>query len=121
MNEDHANTKRSRTGRLEPSIPREEDLAMPMRSRTRTTITFLCGFLLLQGCNVGPKYSRPSPSAEIPATFKEVTPEDLKQMDGWKVAQPQDSTLHGKWWEIFGDPELNSLEDQVDISNQNVA
>jgi NodT family efflux transporter outer membrane factor (OMF) lipoprotein len=42
-------------------------------------------------------------------------------MDGWKVAQPQDSALHGKWWEIFGDPELNALEEQVSISNQNVA
>jgi NodT family efflux transporter outer membrane factor (OMF) lipoprotein len=42
-------------------------------------------------------------------------------MDGWKVAQPQDSALHGKWWEILGDPQLNSLEERVDISNQNVA
>jgi NodT family efflux transporter outer membrane factor (OMF) lipoprotein len=42
-------------------------------------------------------------------------------MDGWKVAQPQDSALHGKWWEIFGDPQLNALEEQVSISNQNVA
>lgn len=94
---------------------------MPMRSWKRTTITVFCGLLLLEGCDVGPKYNRPSSSAQIPATFKEVTPEDLKQMDGWKVAQPQDSALHGKWWEVFGDPELNSLEDQVNIANQNVA
>ena len=42
-------------------------------------------------------------------------------MDGWKVAKPQDSALHGKWWEILGDPQLNALEEQVNISNQNVA
>jgi NodT family efflux transporter outer membrane factor (OMF) lipoprotein len=42
-------------------------------------------------------------------------------MDGWKVAQPRDSALHGKWWEILGDPQLNTLEEQVNISNQNVA
>jgi NodT family efflux transporter outer membrane factor (OMF) lipoprotein len=42
-------------------------------------------------------------------------------MDGWKVAQPQDSALHGKWWEVLGDPQLNALEEQVKISNQNVA
>jgi NodT family efflux transporter outer membrane factor (OMF) lipoprotein len=42
-------------------------------------------------------------------------------MDGWKVAQPQDSALHGDWWKIFGDPQLNGLEEQVSISNQNVA
>ena len=58
---------------------------------------------------------------QAPGTYKEVTPDDLKKMDGWKVAQPQDSALHGKWWEIFGDPQLNALEEQVNISNQNVA
>jgi outer membrane protein TolC len=62
-----------------------------------------------------------APSVDTPGTFKEVTPDDLKKMDGWKVAQPQDSALHGKWWEIFGDPQLNALEEQVSISNQNVA
>ena len=58
---------------------------------------------------------------QAPGTYKEVTPDDLKKMDGWKVAQPQDSALHGKWWEILGDPQLNTLEEQVNISNQNVA
>jgi NodT family efflux transporter outer membrane factor (OMF) lipoprotein len=58
---------------------------------------------------------------QTPGTFKEVTPDDLKKMDGWKVAQPQDSALHGKWWEILGDSQLNALEEQVNISNQNVA
>ena len=95
-----------------------------MQSKTwmrSSAAALLCGALLLQGCDVGPKYNRPAPSAPVPATFKEVTPDDLKQMDGWKVAQPQDATLHGKWWEIFGDPQLNALEEQVNISNQNVA
>lgn len=79
----------------------------------------VCAALLLQGCNVGPKYNRPS--AQTPASFKEVTPEDLKKMDGWKVAEPKDTTLRGKWWELFGDAELDSMEEQVAVSNQNVA
>jgi NodT family efflux transporter outer membrane factor (OMF) lipoprotein len=58
---------------------------------------------------------------QAPGTFKEVTPDDLKKMDGWKVAQPQDSALRGKWWEILGDAQLNALEEQINISNQNVA
>jgi NodT family efflux transporter outer membrane factor (OMF) lipoprotein len=70
-------------------------------------------------CTVGPKYHVP-PTPDPPA-FKELTPETQKDVDGWKQAQPQDSALHGKWWEIFGDPELNSLEDQVNVSNQNIA
>jgi len=28
--------------------------------------------------------------------------------------------LRGKWWEIFNDPELNSLEEQLNINNQNI-
>ncbi len=36
------------------------------------------------------------------------------------MAQPADAKLRGKWWEIFNDPELNALEDQLDINNQNI-
>jgi NodT family efflux transporter outer membrane factor (OMF) lipoprotein len=92
---------------------------MCVKSMARMASVLLCSFALLAGCNVGPKYNRPP--VATPASFKEVTPDDLKNMDGWKVAQPQDSTLHGKWWEIFQDPELNALEEQVNISNQNIA
>ncbi len=94
---------------------------MKPTNRIRAAATLLCAALLIQGCDVGPKYKRPAPSAPVPATFKEVTPDDLQKMDGWKVAQPQDSALHGKWWEIFGDAHLNALEEQVNVSNQNVA
>jgi NodT family efflux transporter outer membrane factor (OMF) lipoprotein len=89
--------------------------------KMRVATAALCGTLLLifPGCVVGPKYNRPAMQA--PGTYKEVTPDDLKKMDGWKVAQPQDSALHGKWWETLGDPQLNALEEQVNISNQNVA
>ena len=61
------------------------------------------------------------PTVAAPPAYKELTPENLKDTDGWKVAQPSDATLRGKWWEIFGDPQLNSLEDQVSVSNQNIA
>src|SRR5271157_4566509 len=66
---------------------------------------------LLFACTVGPNYVKPT--TEVPAAYKE--------MDGWKVAQPRDEILRGAWWEIFNDPELNRLEEQVNISNQNVA
>jgi NodT family efflux transporter outer membrane factor (OMF) lipoprotein len=61
---------------------------------------------------VGPKYQRP-PLPAAPA-FKEQPPA------GWKEAQPSDSQLKGKWWEIYNDPALNALEEQVSVSNQNV-
>ncbi|MGB2677476.1 MAG: efflux transporter outer membrane subunit [Candidatus Acidiferrum sp.] len=92
---------------------------MKATNKMRVAAALLCGSVLFQGCDVGPKYNRPA--AKVPATFKEVTPDDLQKMDGWKVAQPQDAALHGNWWEIFGDSQLNALEEQVNISNQNVA
>jgi NodT family efflux transporter outer membrane factor (OMF) lipoprotein len=73
----------------------------------------------LAGCTVGPKYH--TPTADTPAAYKELTPTDYKNTEGWKVAQPKDDALRGKWWEIFGDPQLNALEEKVNVSNQNIA
>ncbi|HEY2457368.1 MAG TPA: efflux transporter outer membrane subunit [Candidatus Acidoferrum sp.] len=74
--------------------------------------------MLLFGCEVGPKYSR----ATAPTTpaFKEAPPQSFTEAGNWKTAQPDDQTLRGKWWEVFGDPELNDLEEQLTISNQNL-
>ena len=73
--------------------------------------------VLLTGCNVGPKYIPPTMTA--PAAFKE-SPAQFKGSDAWSVANPQDATLRGKWWEIYNEPELNALEDQLNIDNQNI-
>src|SRR5206468_12927034 len=53
--------------------------------------------------------------------FKELTPEQFKQTDGWKTAEPKDDAIRGKWWEMFGDTNLNVLEEEVNTSNQSVA
>ncbi len=72
--------------------------------------TLSCIVLLLAGCAVGPDYKRPA--VETPAAYKEA--------GDWKPAQPQDEAPRGKWWEIYGDDELNELVAQVEVSNQNV-
>ena len=72
--------------------------------------------LMLGGCVVGPKYTRPA--APVAPEFKEQGPSTFKEMDGWKTAQPSDQTIRGKWWELFRDPQLNGLEEQVDSANQ---
>src|SRR5271156_116992 len=74
--------------------------------------------LCLSGCVVGPKYHAPAPDVSAPA-YKE-TPSESKETGDWTVAQPSDAMLRGKWWEIFNDPELNALEEQLDINNQNI-
>jgi NodT family efflux transporter outer membrane factor (OMF) lipoprotein len=84
-----------------------------------TSVVALCGIALLTGCTVGPKYVRPT--AQAPAAYKELTPADMQVTDGWKVAQPQDDVIRDKWWEVFNDPQLNALEEQVNVSNQNIA
>ncbi len=76
--------------------------------------------LLLAGCMVGPKYHQPAATVQPPpAAYKEL-PAQNPPAGEWKVAQPQDAMLHGKWWEIYSDPELNALEDQLNINNQNI-
>jgi NodT family efflux transporter outer membrane factor (OMF) lipoprotein len=71
---------------------------------------------LLASCTVGPKYTKASvPSA--PA-YSEQPPDSYKEVNGWKPAQPGDSKLRGKWWELYEDPQLNALEEQVGVANQ---
>ena len=76
----------------------------------------LVGFaaLLLSSCMVGPDYLKPS----VPMTpaYKESPPPG----DGWKIAQPSDHTPRGNWWEMFGDPQLNALAEQVAVANQDL-
>jgi NodT family efflux transporter outer membrane factor (OMF) lipoprotein len=76
--------------------------------------------LLLTGCMVGPKYHVPPATATAPPPAYKESPTQFQDTDGWKVAQPQDAMLHGKWWEIYNDPELNTLEDKLNIDNQNI-
>jgi NodT family efflux transporter outer membrane factor (OMF) lipoprotein len=75
--------------------------------------------LLAASCTVGPKYVRPT-SPPSP-NFKEPAPESYKEFAGWKSGQPRDNITRGKWWEIFGDQELNALEDQIDVNSQTIA
>src|SRR3984885_6305534 len=67
---------------------------------------------------VGPKYVKPT--VPVAPGFKEQPPESFKESDGWKTAQPHDQALRGNWWEIFGDPQLNALEEEVTLSNQDL-
>ena len=81
--------------------------------------------LLLTGCHVGPKYTRPAATVTAPpVAYKEApatTPAQSAADNGdWKPAAPQDAMLRGKWWEIYGDTELNALEDELNINNQTI-
>jgi len=87
------------------------NIAIVFRRQTKWPLLLvLVGALQFVGCAVGPKYKTPVTPA--PPTYKE--------MGNWKTAQPSDQNLGGNWWEIFQDTQLNSLEQQVNVSNQNL-
>ena len=75
--------------------------------------------LLVSGCTVGPNYQRPS--APTAPAFKETAvpvPPPNPPGGGWKQVSPNDSALRPNWWEIYQDPQLDKLEQQVAVSNQ---
>lgn len=76
----------------------------------RTRLMLLSALPLLASCAAGPDYVRPN--VTTPAAYKEA--------GDWKPAQPADHLERGKWWQAFGDAALDALEEQVDISNQNI-
>ena len=85
--------------------------SMPFSARAKWAAVLLVAVALpLIGCAVGPKYKTPA----IP------TPPTYKELGDWKTAQPSDQNLGGNWWEIFQDQQLNRLEQDVNVSNQNL-
>jgi NodT family efflux transporter outer membrane factor (OMF) lipoprotein len=102
--------------------PRVEPRTRLMNIRRQITLAaaIAATFTLVAGC-VGPAYVKPK--VDTPTAFKESSPAAYQGADpgAWQPAQPQDAALKGKWWEVFGEPELNGLEDQLNINNQNIA
>jgi NodT family efflux transporter outer membrane factor (OMF) lipoprotein len=85
--------------------------------KMRVLLAIGCMFLLA-ACMVGPKYKQPS--APVSSAYKEQSPQMLQESDQWKISHPNTDALRSKWWEIFGDSQLNALEEQVTVSNQNL-
>jgi NodT family efflux transporter outer membrane factor (OMF) lipoprotein len=89
----------------------------------KSTVSFVSlALVLLGGCRVGPKYVVPTAPAAAPE-YKESSPAAYSKAPAgaWQPAKPEDAMLKGKWWEVFNEPELNGLEEQLDINNQNIA
>ncbi|HTV81710.1 MAG TPA: efflux transporter outer membrane subunit [Acidobacteriaceae bacterium] len=98
---------------------------VPRPARRRASRRILCVLssalcaLSLAGCMVGPKYHAPVPPRISAQNYKESTV-NFRNQPGWKVANPNAPMLQGNWWEIFHEPELNALEDQLNINNQTI-
>jgi NodT family efflux transporter outer membrane factor (OMF) lipoprotein len=74
---------------------------------------------LAAACAVGPTYTKPT--VPTPSAYKEPLAAEASAGGPWKAAEPRDELPRGRWWEVFGDPQLNALEEEVAASNPNVA
>jgi NodT family efflux transporter outer membrane factor (OMF) lipoprotein len=70
----------------------------------------LAGLLAVAGCAIGPNYHRPAVA----------TPPAFRESEGWAPISPKDTIDRGAWWSIYSDPQLDALEQKVNLSNQNV-
>jgi len=74
-------------------------------------VVVLSALAVTASCTVvGPDYVRPSVS--VPPAYKETGDAKAGQAG---VALPR-----SRWWELFGDPELNALVEQVEVGNQTI-
>ena len=83
------------------------------------TIAAMALMAVVSGCHVGPRYSPPAALSVTAPNYKESTV-NFQDQPGWKVASPQDAMIRGKWWEVFNEPELNALEEELVVNNQNI-
>lgn len=103
---------------------RRHERAMTMRVTIRregklAAAVVLAAAALVSGCRVGPAYHVPASPTTTAPNYKESTV-NFHDQDGWKVASPQEAAIRGNWWEIFNEPELNALEEQLNANNQNI-
>lgn len=92
-----------------------------MQSEHKTSfgwVALAAACMLLSACNPAPHYVKPP--ANLPPAFKEAVPQQYKEGTGWKIAEPGDDKIRAKWWEMYNDPQLNALEEQVRVSNQSI-
>ncbi|MFY9458882.1 MAG: TolC family protein, partial [Aquabacterium commune] len=100
----------------------------PSHALSATALAVLAT-LVLAGCNTAP--AKPDARIAVPEAYKEgpalaaAQATDLAQpaADGsrWKPAEPAEAQARGAWWEAFGDPTLNQLEQQAEAANPGLA
>jgi len=75
-----------------------------------TAILLPVGALLVGACSLAPSYDAPPalPESQVDA---------YREAGEWLPAAPADTAARGPWWEAFGDPRLNELQQQLDQSN----
>src|SRR3954452_14301704 len=124
-----ASARRSRTPEERTTMKRFEILSGWGRAAASGLL-----LALLAACSVEPTYKRPE--VDTPTAFKEApvaasgasaasaasgaSGASAQDTGTWKTAQPADDAHRGEWWKIFGDPQLDALEEQAAAANQDL-
>lgn len=84
-----------------------------MRMRDSSVVfSAACVALFLAGCASRGRYTPPAPIVPAATNYKET--------GNWKTAEPGDELSKGDWWQIYNDPQLSALEEEAEVSNQNL-
>lgn len=86
------------------------------------SLVSLMVLMSLSGCQM----IKPEPSPNINIQQKLSNPNqyglDAKNWEtkDWKIAQPSDTLEKGEWWQVFNDPQLNQLVNQLNSQNVSI-
>ena len=75
----------------------------------------LAAMAALSACSLAPTYQKPDVGA-LPASFAGQTRDGM-----WSPAHPADTASRGPWWSVYGNPELDRLEQQLDAANPSLS
>ncbi|MEX3964584.1 efflux transporter outer membrane subunit [Paraburkholderia sp. EG286B] len=79
----------------------------PIKIALRRAGVLLALVAPLAACSLAPTYSPP----------KTVLPDSYQGTGPFVLARPGDQLSRGPWWEVFKDPQLDTLERELDASN----
>ena len=87
---------------------------------TGTAVLLLTAVTTYAALKVGPDYV--PPITDVPGPYKHSTTANgdtntFSAVGAWKEGVPQDHLPKDRWWELFGDPVLNDLEEQASSRN----
>jgi len=79
-------------------------MRMPISGRVVSVVVCASVCAAITSCTVGPNYQRPGQN--VPTTFKSASTRESDQ-----------PSLASNWWQLFGDPTLNKLEEDAILAN----
>ncbi len=81
-----------------------------LRVRTARVLAVASVLASSVACTVGPDYVRPA--VDVPPAYKEARASN--------AAGTRSELTRGRWWELFGDADLNALAATIDVNNQTI-